>query len=111
MEPNSTFGKILEHCLKDIVLTSGPPIDLAQGGFHRESPTSIKTHEPPELLTYADDVVLIADRRHLPLLLHQCEQHSYTLGYSWNPDKCFILDPHNGPLTYRLYGTPLTPII
>ncbi|KAI8977565.1 hypothetical protein BDF20DRAFT_820428, partial [Mycotypha africana] len=66
-------------------------------------------------LLYADDVVLIANRRHLQHLLHlfnwiyqhQCENHSYALGYRWHPDKCVILDPHNDPMTYSLYESPL----
>ncbi|KAG1471174.1 hypothetical protein G6F56_002274 [Rhizopus delemar] len=56
-------------------------------------------------LLYADDVVLIANPESLTALLHQCEAHSYSVGYRWNPLKCVIVAPNNDAQTYQLYGT------
>ncbi|KAG1285509.1 hypothetical protein G6F66_010395 [Rhizopus arrhizus] len=36
-------------------------------------------------LLYADDMVLIAAKADMPSLLKSCEDHSYELGYRWNP--------------------------
>jgi len=56
-------------------------------------------------LLYADDVVLISDRSHMPELLQKCEDHSRQVGYRWNPSKCVILDPHPHPPSYTLYDS------
>jgi hypothetical protein len=43
-------------------------------------------------LLYADDVALIANKYQIVDLLQICEEHSLTLGYRWNSNKCAILD-------------------
>ncbi|KAG1248828.1 hypothetical protein G6F65_019407 [Rhizopus arrhizus] len=58
-------------------------------------------------LLYADDVVLIAAKADMPSLLKSCEDHSYKLGYRWNPSKCVILDPMQPSSSYTLYGEPI----
>ncbi|EIE76949.1 hypothetical protein RO3G_01653 [Rhizopus delemar RA 99-880] len=58
-------------------------------------------------LLYADDVVLIANPENLTSLLHKCEDHSYSLGYRWNPLKCVIVAPTSDVKTYQLYGTTI----
>ena len=58
-------------------------------------------------LLYADDVVLIADKADMPTLLKSCEDHSYKLGYRWNPSKCVILDPIQPSPSYTFYGEPI----
>ncbi|CEG82715.1 hypothetical protein RMATCC62417_16746 [Rhizopus microsporus] len=58
-------------------------------------------------LLYADDVVLIADKADMLTLLKSCEDHSYKLGYRWNPSKCVILDPTYPSPSYTLYGEPI----
>ncbi|KAG1032230.1 hypothetical protein G6F43_013814 [Rhizopus delemar] len=60
-------------------------------------------------LLYADDVVLIGAADVMPRLLRAAEDHSLSLGYRWNPDKCVIL---NCPSAYgapspKLYGSPI----
>ncbi|CEG74066.1 hypothetical protein RMATCC62417_09335 [Rhizopus microsporus] len=40
-------------------------------------------------------------------LLKSCEDHSYKLGYRWNPSKCAILDPTQPSPSYALYGEPI----
>ncbi|KAG1270671.1 hypothetical protein G6F65_012945 [Rhizopus arrhizus] len=57
-------------------------------------------------LLYADDVVLIAAKADIPSLLKSCEDHSYKLGYRWNPSKCVILNPTQSSSSYTLYGEP-----
>ncbi len=73
------------------------------------STTDVVTTFVPSLncLLYADDVVLIASPEKLASLLHQCEVHSYSLGYRWNPLKCVIVAPTNDPQPYQLYGTAI----
>ncbi|CEP13088.1 hypothetical protein [Parasitella parasitica] len=51
----------------------------------------------------ADDVVLIANPEHLTSLLHQCEAHSYSLGYRWNPSTCVGVAPSSDTQVYQLY--------
>ncbi|CEP20197.1 hypothetical protein [Parasitella parasitica] len=58
-------------------------------------------------LLYADDVVLIANPENLTSLLHQCEAHSYSLGYRWNPSKCVAVAPSSDTQVYQLYGTTI----
>ncbi|KAG0734435.1 hypothetical protein G6F23_012400 [Rhizopus arrhizus] len=58
-------------------------------------------------LLYADDMVLIAAKADMPSLLKSCEDHSYELGYRWNPSKCVILDPTQPSSNYTLYGEPI----
>ncbi|KAG1055194.1 hypothetical protein G6F43_002843 [Rhizopus delemar] len=53
---------------------------------------------------YADDVALIATKVDMGTLLQSCENHSYQLGYRWNPSKCVILDPSQSSSSYTLYG-------
>ncbi|CEI86205.1 hypothetical protein RMCBS344292_00649 [Rhizopus microsporus] len=55
-------------------------------------------------LLYADDVVLIATKADMPILLKSCEDHSYKLRYRWNPSKCVISDPTQLSSSYTLYG-------
>jgi hypothetical protein len=59
-------------------------------------------------LLYADIVVLIAPPEKLIDLLQQCEIHSYSLGYRWNPAKCVIVAATTDAQTYHLYGTPIS---
>ncbi|KAI7851205.1 hypothetical protein BDC45DRAFT_572294 [Circinella umbellata] len=40
-------------------------------------------------------------------ILQLCEQHSYNLGYRWNPKKCVIVQPPNNENTYTLYDTQI----
>ncbi|KAG1151011.1 hypothetical protein G6F37_006521 [Rhizopus arrhizus] len=58
-------------------------------------------------LLYADDVVLIASPSRLQTLLQQCEEHSYQLGYRWNPLKCAIMAPAEDTQSYSLYNTAI----
>ncbi|KAG1510472.1 hypothetical protein G6F53_006656 [Rhizopus delemar] len=58
-------------------------------------------------LLYADDVVLIASPSRLQTLLQQCEEHSYQLGYCWNPLKCAIVAPAEDTQSYSLYNTAI----
>ncbi|KAG2225578.1 hypothetical protein INT45_013689 [Circinella minor] len=63
-------------------------------------------------LLYADDVVLIGDRSNIQQLLNRAEEHSYQLGYRWNPSKCIILQQptsqNTNPLSpLYLYDQPL----
>ncbi|KAG1463329.1 hypothetical protein G6F56_005307 [Rhizopus delemar] len=58
-------------------------------------------------LLYADDVVLIANPENLTASLHQCEAHSYSVGYRWSPLKCVIVAPNSDAKTYQLYGTTI----
>lgn len=48
-------------------------------------------------LLFADDVACIGTKETLQRLLNTAEQHSFELGYRWNPSKCAILGPtqHN----------------
>ncbi|CDH56230.1 hypothetical protein RO3G_07988 [Lichtheimia corymbifera JMRC:FSU:9682] len=60
-------------------------------------------------LLYADDVVLIADAATMPHLLTIAENHSYQLGYRWNPAKCVVINAagmgNASPL--QLYNHPI----
>ncbi|KAG2214073.1 hypothetical protein INT45_007794, partial [Circinella minor] len=63
-------------------------------------------------LLYADDVVLIGDRSNIQQLLNRAEEHSYQLGYRWNPSKCIVLQQPtsqstNPLLPLYLYNQPL----
>lgn len=61
-------------------------------------------------LLYADDVVLIGTAETMPRLLKKAEEHSFLLGYRWNPQKCIVVNTptYSGRATpMRLYGTPL----
>ncbi|KAG2219371.1 hypothetical protein INT45_006079 [Circinella minor] len=59
-------------------------------------------------LLYADDVVLIGPKEEMQDLLTKCEQHSYKLGYKWNPTKCVIVErPHSVPTKYQLYKSTI----
>ncbi|KAG2208620.1 hypothetical protein INT45_005898 [Circinella minor] len=63
-------------------------------------------------LLYADDVVLIGNRSNIQQLLNRAKEHSYQLGYCWNPSKCIVLQQPTSqstnplPLLY-LYNQPL----
>ncbi|KAG0733313.1 hypothetical protein G6F36_015202 [Rhizopus arrhizus] len=57
-------------------------------------------------LLYADDVVLIGAPEVMPRLLKAAEEHSFSLGYRWNPAKCVVLNSAlslGGP-QLKLYG-------
>ncbi|KAG0927454.1 hypothetical protein G6F30_012709 [Rhizopus arrhizus] len=57
-------------------------------------------------LLYADDVVLIGAPEVMPRLLKTAEEHSFSLGYRWNPAKCVVLNSAfslGGP-QLKLYG-------
>ncbi|KAG1046605.1 hypothetical protein G6F43_010916 [Rhizopus delemar] len=54
-------------------------------------------------LLYADDVVLVASSAQLPAILQKCEEHSYQVGYRWNPAKCMILAPPEDTQSYTLH--------
>lgn len=58
-------------------------------------------------LLYDDDVVLIADPSNLNTLLTKCEDHSYSLGYRWNPLNCVIVASTNDTQSYQLYDAEL----
>ncbi|KAG2217128.1 hypothetical protein INT45_011911 [Circinella minor] len=63
-------------------------------------------------LLYADDVVLIGDRSNIQQLLNRAEEHSYQLGYRWNPSKCIVLQQPTSQSTnplppLYLYNQPL----
>ncbi|KAG1000950.1 hypothetical protein G6F63_013806 [Rhizopus arrhizus] len=58
-------------------------------------------------LLYADDVVLIVSPSRLQTLLQQCEEHSYQLGYRWNPLKRAIVAPAEDTQSYSLYNTAI----
>ena len=47
------------------------------------------------ILTYADDVILLASSRtQLQLLLNACQSHALTNGYAFSPSKCKVLVLH-----------------
>ncbi|KAG1139849.1 hypothetical protein G6F37_013084 [Rhizopus arrhizus] len=51
-------------------------------------------------LLYADDVVLIGAPEVMPRLLKAAEEHSFSLGYRWNPANCMVMTfPSNLPST------------
>ena len=58
-------------------------------------------------LLYADGAVLIASSEKLQHLLLQCEIHSYTLAFRWNPLKCVVVAPTIDTSNYQLYGTTI----
>ncbi|KAG2224392.1 hypothetical protein INT45_002931 [Circinella minor] len=59
-------------------------------------------------LLYADDVVLIGTPEKIKDLLLQCEEHSYQLGYRWNPAKSVIVEhPQSLSTTYQLYNSTI----
>ncbi|KAG1584330.1 hypothetical protein G6F47_011765 [Rhizopus delemar] len=49
----------------------------------------------------------MASSAQLPAILQKCEEHSYQLGYRWNPAKCTILAPPEDTQSYTLYNTIL----
>ena len=77
---------------------------------HREQrSTSDITNPLPNIqcLLYADDAVLISTANNMQNLLNLCQQHSFDLGYRWNPIKCAIVQPDNAEHIYHLYETPI----
>ena len=60
-----------------------------------------------QYLLYADDVVLVSTPSNMQHLLNLCQQHSFELGYRWNPVKRVIVQPKNTEHTYQLYDTPI----
>ncbi|KAG1159173.1 hypothetical protein G6F36_014096 [Rhizopus arrhizus] len=94
-------GSILSPFLYSVYINELPQILR----LHPLSSDLTPTDLIPRLncLLYADDVVLIATKDDMGTLLQSCENHSYQLGYRWNPSKCVILDLHNHLLA-TLYG-------
>ena len=78
----------------------------------RQSPRRLVCGKWINALLYADDVVLIGNRSNIQNLLQRAEEHSYQLGYRWNPNKCVILQQptsqNTNPLPpLYLYNQPL----
>lgn len=98
-------GSILSPFLYSTYINELPKLLRPQQLPHDTSPIQLAPFI--NCLLYADDVVLITDKDRMRNLLHICEDHSYKLGYRWNPSKCVVLDPSNQSPTYYLYGDPL----
>ncbi|CAO3692338.1 unnamed protein product [Rhizopus microsporus] len=94
-------GSILSPFLYSIYINELPRLLRPQPITTNISPTELIRRI--NCLLYADDVVLIADKADMPTLLRSCEDHSYKLGYRWNPSKCVILDPTQPYPNYTLY--------
>ncbi|KAI7870879.1 uncharacterized protein EV154DRAFT_581112, partial [Mucor mucedo] len=60
-------------------------------------------------LLYADDVVILGTFETMPRLLKMAEQHSFELGYRWNPLKSVIVNSpkYIGSSPLKLYGSPI----
>lgn len=111
---NGLLGKLREGL--SLATTSSSSSSTVNTDFQ---PTVTNQPRPPlqppfqyiACLLYADDVAFIGGWDTIPRLLALCEQHSYELGYRWNPTKCVVLYDNNllpnplPPLT--LYKTPL----
>ncbi|KAG1060434.1 hypothetical protein G6F41_012863 [Rhizopus arrhizus] len=98
-------GSILSPFLYSIYINELPRLLRLQPITMDISPTELILRL--NCLLYADDVVLIAAKADMPSLLKSCEDHSYKLGYRWNPSKCVILDPMQPSSSYTLYGEPI----
>ncbi|KAG2225960.1 hypothetical protein INT45_006656 [Circinella minor] len=94
----------LDHHNED----SQPSIITSQRRRGRPSTASLTQSLPSiQCLLYADDVVVISTPQKMQEILQLCEQHSYDLGYRWNPKKCVIVQPPNNENTYTLYDTQI----
>ncbi|KAG1441181.1 hypothetical protein G6F56_011601 [Rhizopus delemar] len=64
---------------------------------------------PVNSLLFADDVAVFGSARSVQQMLRLAEQHSFSLGYRWNPMKCAVLNhsPSSNEDHIQLYGTPL----
>lgn len=110
-------GSILSPFLYSIYINSLPSllrtINLPSSRVHGRMPKRI--YEGAGLwlncLLYADDVVLIGTAETMPRLLKKAEEHSFSLGYRWNPAKCVVVNSpsfFSGDVTpLKLYGTAL----
>jgi hypothetical protein len=61
-------------------------------------------------LLFADDVAIFGSKDSVSAMLQLAEQHSFSLGYRWNPLKCAVLNhPSVNSRSFRLqlYGEPL----
>lgn len=64
-------------------------------------------------LLFADDVAIFGSKDSVLSMLQLAEQHSYELGYRWNPLKCAVLNhpsttsSTSSSFSLSLYGTPL----
>ncbi|CEG74980.1 hypothetical protein RMATCC62417_10098 [Rhizopus microsporus] len=76
-------GSILSPFLYSIYINELPRLLCPQPLTTDISPTELALRM--NCLLYADDVVLIAAKADMPTLLKSCEDHSYQLGYRWNP--------------------------
>ncbi|KAG2189520.1 hypothetical protein INT46_000903 [Mucor plumbeus] len=75
-----------------------------------ESDYANSTQLAPKIncLLYADDVALIANAETLQSLLSKCKEHSYALGYRWNPQKCVVVDSNPQTMNYLTNPSSLT---
>ncbi|KAG1437348.1 hypothetical protein G6F56_013150 [Rhizopus delemar] len=64
---------------------------------------------PVNSLLFADDVAVFGSACSVQQMLRLAEQHSFSLGYRWNPMKCAVLNhsPSSDEDHIQLYGTPL----
>jgi hypothetical protein len=44
-------------------------------------------------LLFADDVAIFGSQAHVQAMLDLAAQHSFSVGYHWNPSKCAVLNP------------------
>ncbi|KAG1444258.1 hypothetical protein G6F56_010375 [Rhizopus delemar] len=60
-------------------------------------------------LLYADDVVILGSPEVVRRLLKKAEEHSFSLGYRWNPEKCVVLNcpSQHQAAPYKLYGSAI----
>ncbi|KAG1491846.1 hypothetical protein G6F46_010138 [Rhizopus delemar] len=100
-------GSILSPFLYSIYINQLPSFLRAHPLPHKAENDPVDFALSVNCLLYADDVVLIAFSAQLPAILQKCEEHSYQLGYRWNPVKCTILAPPEDTQSYTLYDTIL----
>ncbi|KAG1470506.1 hypothetical protein G6F56_002649 [Rhizopus delemar] len=102
-------GSILSPFLYSIYINRLPSILRQPLLLDNSFPGDIVSNLTPTIncLLYADDVLLITNPENLTALLHQCEVHSYSVDYRWNPLKCVIVALNSDAQTYQLYGTTI----
>ncbi|KAG2192365.1 hypothetical protein INT46_011178 [Mucor plumbeus] len=100
-------GSILSPYLYSVYINNLPvflrPSPLEEPDYANSTQLASKIN----CFLYADDVVLIANAETLHSLLSKCEEHSYALGYCWNPQKCVVVDSNPQTKNYYLYSNEL----
>lgn len=87
-------GSVLSPLLYSVYINSLPKV-LRQAA----SSSSTMVHVPGETrptpinsLLFADDVAIFGNRHEVQHMLDIASDHSYTLGYRWNPKKCAVVN-------------------